>query len=209
MFQWDYEDPLALAAGEPNKANQALHDYAKLGPGRSLSALATAYQNQTDPRPPTKTLSTLKEWSSSYSWVARVGAFDDGQRAAERATLQRKREQRAAELADRNWDLASKLAAQVAEMLNFPLAQVEQVTKRRQLDDGRTTEIHMNVVKPAKWSFQTAAIMADVAAKLAGLAVGDTGAPGGPSVNNLTPRQLEEMPLDQLLALRAELDRRR
>jgi hypothetical protein len=51
-------------------------------------------------------------------------------------------------------------------MLGFPLAQVEQITKRRQLDDGRTTELHMNVVKLAKWSFQTAAITADIATKL-------------------------------------------
>jgi hypothetical protein len=86
---------------------------------------------------------------------------------------------------------------------------VEQLTKRRQLNEGRTTEIHMNVVKPAKWSFQTAAIMADVAAKLAGLAVGEAEAPGGPVLDNLTPKQLEEMSLDQLLALRAQIERRK
>ena len=57
--------------------------------------------------------------------------------------------------------------------LGFPLAQVEQVTKRRQLDDGRTTEVHMNIVKPAKWSFQTAAIMADIATKIGALATGE------------------------------------
>jgi hypothetical protein len=49
----------------------------------------------------------------------------------------------------------------------------EQVTRRRQSDDGRVTEIYMNVVKPARWSFQTAAIMADIASKLGALSAGE------------------------------------
>ena len=117
------------------------------------------------------------------------------------------REQRAAELADRNWAISSLLAERVRGMLDFPLAQVEQVTKRRQSDDGRTTIIEMNVVKPAKWSFQTAAQIADVASKLGALATGEATERTAHVIDNLTDRDLETMPLDQLLALRAQVER--
>ncbi len=212
MFQWDEGDPLALAEGESAKANQGLHDYAGLGAGRSLRLLCERYeaasrdQAATTPRPPTVRLATLKEWSTSFEWGERVRAWEDEERKRERAAAAAVREQRAAELADRNWDLSEKLASRVIEMLGFPLAQVEQVTRRRQSDDGRTTEIHMNVVKPAKWSFQTAAIMADIAAKLGALSAGEATDRTAHTLD-LSKRELEEMPLDQLLALRAQVER--
>ena len=67
----------------------------------------------------------------------------------------------------------------------------------------------MNVVRPAKWSFQTAAIMADVAAKLAALSVGEPTERTAHVVDGLTKKDLEQMPLDQLLALRAQLESRK
>ncbi len=96
-------------------------------------------------------------------------------------------------LADRNWSLSAKL--------------VEYVTKRRQLDDGRTTEVHMHIVKPAKWSFQTAAIVADIATKIGALAMGEATERTAHTIEGLTNRDLETMPLEQLLALRAQLER--
>jgi len=41
-----------------------------------------------------------------------------------------------------------------------------EVTKRCALEDERQAIIEMNVDKPAKWSFQTAAAMANIASKL-------------------------------------------
>ncbi len=92
-------------------------------------------------------------------------------------------------------------------MLDFPLAQVEQVTKRRQTDDGRTTIIEMNIVKPARWSFGSAAQLADASSKLGALATGEATDRTAHIIDNLTDRDLETMPLDQLLALRAQVER--
>lgn len=209
MFQWDEADPLAqvLAGGESTKANQALHDYAHMGPGRSLAALLATYQTGTEGRPLTTRLTTLKEWSTGFDWVERVSAYDELQRKAQRAAAAVVREQRAAELENRNWQLSQRLAERVGAMLDFPLAQVEQVTKRRQTDDGRTTIIEMNIVKPAKWSFQSAAALADVSSKLGALATGEPTDRTAHIIDGLTDRDLETMPLDQLLALRAQVER--
>ena len=130
MFQWDDADPLALAASESSKQNQVLNDYAGMGPGRSLAGLAATYQTVAEPRPPTTRVNTLKEWSAAFGWVDRVAAYDELQRKAQRAAAAVVREQRAADLADRNWAISQLLAERVRGMLDFPLAQVEQVTKR-------------------------------------------------------------------------------
>ena len=57
---------------ETLKAKQAFEDYYALGPGRSLSKLAEAYRSRTEPDPPTRELTTLKEWSSEHGWQARL-----------------------------------------------------------------------------------------------------------------------------------------
>ena len=207
MIQWDAADPLALVAGESPKANQALHDFYALGPGRSMPILERAYRGRAEGVPPTRQLSKLKEWSSAYGWLDRVAAAENIERQREREAAAALRAQRAVELAERNWQQSQKLADRVASMLDFPLAQVEQVTKRRQGADGRTTEIHMNVVKPSRWSMQTAAVMADIASKLGALSVGEPTERTAHVIDGLTTRDLESMPLDQLLALRAQIDR--
>lgn len=73
---FDPADPLALVAGETERANAALRDYAMMGPGRSLLRLAEAYRTRTG-GVPTKQLSTLKAWSARYHWRERCYAVDD------------------------------------------------------------------------------------------------------------------------------------
>jgi hypothetical protein len=209
MIQWDAADPLALVAGESSKANQALHDFYALGPGRSLSLLAKSYRSRVEAgsSAPTRQDSTLATWSAAYAWVDRVAAAENIERQREREALAAQRAQRALDLAERNWQQSQRLADRVASMLDFPLAQVEQVTKRRQGADGHTTEIHMNVVKPARWSMQTAAVMADIAAKLGALSVGEPTERTAHVIDGLSPKDLESMPIEQLLALRAQIER--
>ena len=208
MFEWDAADPLALVAGaESPKANQALGDFYALGPGRSMPILERAYRGRTEGVPPTRQLSKLKEWSSAYGWLDRVAAAENIERQREREALAAQRAQRALDLAERNWQQSQRLADRVASMLDFPLAQVEHVTKRSQGADGHTTEIHMNVVKPARWSMQTAAVMADIAAKLGALSVGEPTERTAHVIDGLSPKDLESMPIEQLLALRAQIER--
>ncbi len=80
-------------AGENKKAYAAFCDYARLGAGRSLSLLVKTYQTATKPLPPTKRITTLKEWSSKYHWQVRVAAYDKAiQAELEAAAAARRRE---------------------------------------------------------------------------------------------------------------------
>lgn len=207
ILPWSEDDPLAAVAGEPPKAVQALHDYAALGPGRSLPLLIERYRSGMQGASPTVRLTTVREWSAAWHWQDRVAAFDELERKREREAAAALRAERAKVLADRNWELSQKLTERALAMLDFPLATVEQVTKTRQGKDGKTTEIHMNVVKPARWALRDAAIIADVAAKLAALAAGEPTERTAHILGGLNPRDLEDMTLDQLLALRAQVEK--
>jgi hypothetical protein len=88
-----------------------------------------------------------------------------------------------------------KLAAALTNTLGFPLGKVEPVARRRQLDDGRTTVVEMNVVRPATWSFRSAAVMADIAAKLSALLFGTNIDFGGATYEQLVNSCIiEQMP---------------
>lgn len=206
VLPWDEADPLAAVAGEPSKAVQALHDYAALGPGRSLPALIERYRNGMQGASPTVRLTTVREWSAAYHWQDRVAAFDELERKREREAAAALRAERAKVLADRNWELSQKLTERALAMLDFPLATVEQVTKTKQGKNG-TTEIHMNVVKPGRWTFHTVAIMADVAAKLAALAAGEPTDRTAQIFEGMNPRDLEKLSLDELMVLRAQVEK--
>jgi len=72
VIVWDRTDPLAQARGESKRANQALHDYSAMGPGRSLRRLRERYIQQASSsppagfRPPTASLATLETWSLKH-----------------------------------------------------------------------------------------------------------------------------------------------
>ncbi len=58
-------------ASEPEAATRAFNDYYELGPNRTLARLARTYR-QSAGEPPTRSLATLKEWSTRWQWQARV-----------------------------------------------------------------------------------------------------------------------------------------
>lgn len=77
-------------ATETPRALRAWADYLALGPGRTLESLLNLYQ--TLPKPPTKQLTTLKVWSSSHDWQARLVliAAEEVAAAAEREAAYRR-----------------------------------------------------------------------------------------------------------------------
>jgi len=80
-----------LIAGEPkpretNKAKLACNDYLRMGAGRSLPKLHKIYTERAEDSPPTKTLRTLLDWSSTYGWQTRAAEYD--QRIEERKTAE-------------------------------------------------------------------------------------------------------------------------
>jgi hypothetical protein len=76
---------------ETPRALQAYGDYLALGATRSLLALVERYQSQTKPGPPTRLLSTLKGWSASHQWQARVMAHERALQAEDRRRADQER----------------------------------------------------------------------------------------------------------------------
>lgn len=64
---------------ENERQNAAFRDYCYLGVGRSLYKLEERYQSRTpeQPKPPTLSVQTLKQWSTGFDWQKRVAIFDD------------------------------------------------------------------------------------------------------------------------------------
>jgi hypothetical protein len=207
MLQWHYDNPLSLVAGEPSKANQALHDYALLGPGRSLAQLIDRYQSAGEARTlPTKRIATLAAWSSAYSWQERVTTYDEQQRHKEREAAEATRSARQVVLQDRCWAVAERLAGRVESMLEFPLATVERVEKVSKAADGKTTIIEQTIVKPTRWTFRDAAQIAEITAKLGRLALDLQGRVAAEStLAALNEVDLETMSLEELLRLRSQI----
>lgn len=116
---WTPDDPLGRAKGETLRANQALADYWRLGPARSLAKLLESWgrfgDDSESPEPPTRRLKTLKTWSAKFDWQARIQAATLLQQAADEAEwLERRRAVREADWrqAEVLRDLADKILAE-------------------------------------------------------------------------------------------------
>lgn len=166
---WNPDEPLTRMKGERTDANQALHDYALMGPGRSLAKLCDWYKGRQQPagktrvnlggtppsQPPTKRLRTLEAWSSRYDWQRRVAAWQALQNKRER----QKWEERRKEWRERAFTFADSLLDKAETMLQLPV-----------INQYVDTATGQTVVEPAKWTFNTVPQMAAVADKLARLA---------------------------------------
>lgn len=209
---YDPDNPLELLDDEPPRANAALTDYALLGDGRSLAQLAEQYRTRPTvgpAKPPTRQLSQLKTWSAAYRWVERVAAYDELRRRRLRAESDARWLARREQSRDSTWETAQQLREKIEQMLKLPVVEVERDTERQVSDDGKIIVINRTVIKPAKWSLRDMAAMADTAAKLERLAVDDMTERSLLQIDNLTPRDLERMSTDELVALRAQLEQRR
>lgn len=208
---WNPDDPLALCEGETAKANQALHDYAFLGPGRSLAVLYQNYTKTTPDRqeshaPRTTTLRVLKAWSAEDSWQDRVARYDAQVQQREQSAYEARWAERRAAEREETWQVAQALRAKVLKMLEFPLTTVEQVTARRAGPNG-VQHVDMTVIKPSRWAMRDVGLLAETAAKLARLSADMP--TERVAVEDLTPRDLETMSMDQLLLLKQQLEQRK
>jgi hypothetical protein len=87
--------------GETDKSYAALVDYCRLGAGRSLRRLKDLYRSYTGQKPPTRHIGTLKTWSTTHGWQARVSEYDRRAQMADEVWLEHKRQEvRAAALED-------------------------------------------------------------------------------------------------------------
>lgn len=164
-FVWDHASPLKRQKGESTQAAQALHDYALLGQGRSLSQLLEVYrdQSETEARPTTRP-ATLKAWSSRYAWQARVARFDELERERDRVKWEKRRDA----YRERIHELATgKGLERIEEMLDYPLTR--QVVTQRD-EDGRPTVVE---IKPVRWSIHSAATLFTALNNAARLTLGE------------------------------------
>lgn len=98
-LEYDHDDPLAMATlmfmgerrKEVRKSNQALRDYAMMGPGRTLERLWESYLSRGKIEAnyvcPAKNLAFLRTWSMAYAWQERVRLYDKLQEAKRQAEL--------------------------------------------------------------------------------------------------------------------------
>lgn len=209
-MEWDNDAPLTRAKGESRRANQALHDYALMGAGRSLRLLRGHYANapQTE-SPPTRRWSTICGWSARYDWQARVARWEELEK--ERVTQQWR--DRQDEIREREWGAAEALLERAAQMLKYPLSE-QTVTREEAGPDGKAVVQHVTV-KPVRWSQRDVAAFHKTASELARLAAEmeterkarEISGPGGGPIPIGMEDVLRALPNEFRAAVRAELDK--
>ena len=127
--------------GESAKAYEAALVYFEMRASRSLAAVARRLE---------KHVSHMERWSKRHDWVTRATAFDRHLDAEEQKQFEReelaqfqKWRQRAAELAEREYQLGQKLVSKAEKMLDLPLT-------RTITEDGKT------VIQPTRWTVKDA-----------------------------------------------------
>lgn len=78
---------------ESARARLAWADYLAMGEERSLEKLHALHQTRTEPGPPTRHLSTLKHWSSTFGWQGRLQGIADAAAAEVEAAIRARRRQ--------------------------------------------------------------------------------------------------------------------
>lgn len=143
--------------GESDKAFAAFKTYRDMGPNRSIAKAG---------RKLGKCTVTLERWATKFTWQERLKEWAAHLAKLEAAAMDDQARKHAQEWARResaereaNWKMAQDLRKRAMAMLEFPLA----TTKSR---DGKT------VVNPTAWNMGHAARLAEVATKIAALAVG-------------------------------------
>jgi hypothetical protein len=146
-------------AEESAKAFAAFRAYREMGPSRSIERVHQECA---------KSSRLLKRWSSRYSWVARAEAYDgdiaEKERIAKDDAINKEMEkwaERRIATKEVEWKKAELLDEKAAQMLKFPLQEVEH-KEIETLDDGRTL-VKTTIIKPVRFSVRDAAIMVKVA----------------------------------------------
>lgn len=100
---------------ESVKAKQAFNDYAAMGAERSLEKLAQAYQSRTG-NVPTRQLSRLKVWSTTFGWQARLAEIAEAERQAIIARGIADKQNRVGDLQDARQRIRALIEARAADL---------------------------------------------------------------------------------------------
>jgi hypothetical protein len=102
--------------GERLTAVQACNDWLRLGRGRSLSKLLETYTENDQELPPTRSMGTLKGWSSRYHWQDRSEEYD--------AELERQKNERRQEVMDSGLALDFERTDELKRLAHFLISQI-------------------------------------------------------------------------------------
>jgi hypothetical protein len=136
-------------ARESEEAHAAFLTYRDMGSDRSIEAASRKH---------TKSLQNFKELSARHNWVERCRQWDNFlQRERDKVAAQeaRKWERRRQQELEANWEVTQQLRAKFEKMLAWPMQR--QTTSK----NGKTV-----IIEPARWSFQTVALIARTAAEI-------------------------------------------
>ncbi len=187
-------DTVSLLCGEPQRSEsyraiQACNDYLRMGPSRSLSALAEQYAASIQ-NAPTGRLLTLKGWSRRYGWVVRAESYD--------ARLEAEKNTRAAEVMASGLALAHERVDKLKELAAFLEGQMYErgqdgkfhnvwLPDTKAIGQGEHTQIidieHFNGALISQYRETLADIAAETGGRVKKSEV--TGADGGPLVIEL------------------------
>ncbi len=178
--------------GETATAYAAFCVYRDLGPGRSLDA---AYAQAKGLQKGDKRASgNFQRWRRDHAWKNRAEAYDAYLDEEKRQAEAQKWRQRGEDLVEEQYQLAVAMLEKVRQMLAFPL--VRQVVEQTG-EDGKPVRV---IIEPVRWTFGTAARLAQVAVELGRLA---TGLPtkNEQSVHfKIDPAKLSDQQLERIIA---------
>ncbi len=139
--------------GETATAYAAFCTYRDLGPARSLDG---AYRQHTGPQKgPKRASGNWKRWHRDHAWKNRAEAYDAYLDEEKRQAEAQKWRQRGEDLVEEQYKIAVAMLEKVRQT-------VEQTG-----EDGRPTHV---IIEPVRWTFGTAARLAQVAVELGRLA---------------------------------------
>jgi hypothetical protein len=102
--------------GERLTAIHACNDWLRLGRGRSLPKLLERYTKAHEEAPPTRSLDTLKKWSSRYKWQDRSEEYG--------AELEQRKNERRKEVMDSGLALDFERVDQLKDLAHFLIDQL-------------------------------------------------------------------------------------
>lgn len=158
-------NPLDRLPAETTAAYTAFVAYVRLGPSRSLAALAKLLGRTTK--------KGMERWSVRYHWLRRAEAWDVLEAKRQAEADDKAKDKAAVTLAGQRlkvqesaWGWFEKLKAKAEEMLSFP---VFQRTIQDKHPDGQE---RVTIVEPMNWRFSDVAKIIEVADALGRLASG-------------------------------------
>ncbi len=149
--------------GETSAAYAAFCTYRDLGPSRSL---AEAYRQRTGKEQAKQAGGNWTSWYRRNEWKNRAESYDAYLDEEKRRAEAQKWRQRGEDLVEEQYKIAVAMLEKVRQMLNFPL--VRQTVEQKD-EDGRPVRV---IIEPVRWTFGTAARLAQVAVELGRLATG-------------------------------------